>query len=701
VWRQSVRLIKILTLIQLAQLVQVTRADALLKKLEGYSTYTEFAELLKSTKNGHVEYLLQNYVTVFAPSNEALQAFKKTKDVNYNYNNFVLNHIASEPPKESLQSLSPVSTVVGEDSVGQTLTTVLQGHPNLWIRKNSDGLFVNNAKVKLTLPLYNPRQILYLIDRVIEPLVPTEGRPEDFVDIKAGDVLKKNIYDLGNFSISRYAKKVKDIGFKRFPDLNKYSQSTFFIPVDSAFDDMLPNVITEEVIRSHIVPGNLMFSRPIAGSSNTAEPSHSAQWGHPRSPMKVSVTMYTEADGSVKAASQTVIGTSHYTRGRVVVATVVKANIPVRNGIVHLVDRPFVVMASTLMDTINSQANSRFSMFADYLKTAPDLIAKIESTKEATLFIPSNEAFAQLNTDPMQARMAERAEEILGLHFLDGDTIASDDIRIHKPVADSGMFSLNVNFPEGSKDRIWFWVNKTEEQKAAETECEKSKEEDDAECSLEGDVFVDGGGTMAEIVEKDIGASNGVIQVLNKMLGIPMETDTIKEKLRTDPMMTDTNTLGKQADFNDELGADLNFTYFVPSDKAWEQARGEFPSAIHVLFMGPFSYQTSHLLQRHLKIGAKLTMEEMEEMKVVEMRRGGTFRVETKMVDGKKVTMIEHNDRRATIVRPNVECTNGYIHVIDSVMMKRRDVTLAGGSYGMFPSLVAVCSTYFLTFLLH
>ena len=61
---------------------------------------------------------------------------------------------------------------------------------------------------------------------------------------------------------------------------------------------MLPNVITEEVIRSHIVPGNLMFSRPIAGSSNAAEPSHTAQWGHPRSPMKVSVTMYTESDGS-------------------------------------------------------------------------------------------------------------------------------------------------------------------------------------------------------------------------------------------------------------------------------------------------------------------------------------------------------------------------------------------------------------------
>ena len=38
------------------------------------------------------------------------------------------------------------------------------------------------------------------------------------------------------------------------------------------------------------------------------------------------------------------------------------------------------------------------------------------------------------------------------------------------------MFSLNVNFPEGSKDRVWFWVNKTEQQKAAEAECENSKE---------------------------------------------------------------------------------------------------------------------------------------------------------------------------------------------------------------------------------
>ena len=38
---------------------------------------------------------------------------------------------------------------------------------------------------------------------------------------------------------------------------------------------------------------------------------------------------------------------------------------------------------------------------------------------------------------------------------------------------------------------------------------------------------------------------------------------------------------------------------------------------------------------------------------------------------------VEWENLRAEIIRPNLECTNGYIHVIDTVLMKRRDVTLA------------------------
>jgi uncharacterized surface protein with fasciclin (FAS1) repeats len=211
--------------------------------------------------------------------------------------------------------------------------------------------------------------------------------------------------------------------------------------------------------------------------------------------------------------------------------------------------------------------------------------------------------------------------------------------------------------------------------------------------------MVDGGGTMAEIVEKDIGASNGVIQVINKVLGFPQ--DNVREKLRSDPMMTKTNSLGEQEHFNDQFANDdLSYTFLVPSDKAWDKVKNEFATAYKVLFMGPFSYQTTHVLERHMKVGAKLSIEELVFNETLDMLRGGPFKFSTRIVDGESVTIVTHDDREAVVVRANIECTNGYIHVIDNVIMKRRDVTLAGGS-GIFPSLLAVASTYFLTFLLH
>ena len=38
---------------------------------------------------------------------------------------------------------------------------------------------------------------------------------------------------------------------------------------------------------------------------------------------------------------------------------------------------------------------------------------------------------------------------------------------------------------------------------------------------------------------------------------------------------------------------------------------------------------------------------------------------------------IEWEDLTARIIRPNMECSNGMIHVIDKVILKERDITLA------------------------
>lgn len=45
---------------------------------------------------------------------------------------------------------------------------------------------------------------------------------------------------------------------------------------------------------------------------------------------------------------------------------------------------------------------------------------------------------------------------------------------------------------------------------------------------------LDGMGVTADVVEPDIGATNGVIHVINRVLGFPVHT--IEEKLALDPM---------------------------------------------------------------------------------------------------------------------------------------------------------------------
>ena len=65
---------------------------------------------------------------------------------------------------------------------------------------------------------------------------------------------------------------------EKFPQFNQYGKMTFFIPVDSAFDvkgrcsseglsdcniqDLRVGTVDEEVVRAHIVPDNVLFTKP-------------------------------------------------------------------------------------------------------------------------------------------------------------------------------------------------------------------------------------------------------------------------------------------------------------------------------------------------------------------------------------------------------------------------------------------------------
>ena len=150
--------------------------------------------------------------------------------------------------------------------------------------------------------------------------------------------------------------------------------------------------------------------------------------------------------------SQTLVGNKQHPRG-VVEARIVKGDIPVQSGIVHLIDRPLVIVTNTLaqmvavgqrvssrlyssvLHTACCQAGHRFQIFAAHLQNYPELGQRIEQTWQGTILIPTREAFERV-------RGRDLDETILGLHFLP-ETILGSDRRIRQLGGAAGVGSSN------------------------------------------------------------------------------------------------------------------------------------------------------------------------------------------------------------------------------------------------------------------
>jgi len=634
----------------------------LLKKGGAGATHSQFAELLENTDGVH-KYYLDGYLTVFAPSNAALNSFGGDKNIA-----LILNHIASAFPHSDLQT---VNSAISEDQLEERLTTLLHGHPPLWVRKAGGHLYVNQAKVNLVLSVTTDtgnKQYLYLIDSVLEPLIPkAENSVADYVDIKAGDILNyTSKFKIGDFSIEKYAEQIKSLGMEKFPEFSQYGKFTFFLPVDTAFQGMDKGLVDVEVVRSHIVPGNLLFTKPCGRQNGNIDHFHTAQYKQSSMELKSQAAIFEAEDGSIKAQSQTMVGNRNHARGKVV-ASVVKGNIPVQNGVVHLIDRPLIILASTLWEALDPEkpGNKRFSKFANIVKKNPILLEQIQNiqaddtddTKNgATLFVPTNAAFDELTKAGLDMELEENAD-LIGFHFVD-QIIDASDIRISQPQSSWGMFGTKVAYPEGTNKKIWLWN------------------------SDDGEVMVDGGGVGATIVDSNIRATNGIIHQIDKVLGLPLTS--MLHKVKTDPMLKASYQLGEQEHFNEKLGmVEGNYTYLVPSDQAWEKIRKEYSTAYKVLFMGKFWYQVHHILEGHLLIGSKLSVEDIlgdKETGSFNRLRGSPIEFYKTTIDGEEAVMVRDEDLVARVVRSNLATSNGYIHIIDSVLMKRRDVTLSAGS---------------------
>ena len=82
----------------------------------------------------------------------------------------------------------------------------------------------------------------------------------------------------------------------------------------------------------------------------------------------------------------------------------------------------------------------RFREFAKYVQKAPQLCERIKNTADATVLVPTNEAFNFISSSQMDEKISADAERILGLHFIEHPpAILADDVRVTNPQDDTGV----------------------------------------------------------------------------------------------------------------------------------------------------------------------------------------------------------------------------------------------------------------------
>ncbi|KMZ03122.1 fasciclin-1 isoform X8 [Drosophila simulans] len=603
-----------------------------------------FYSLLESNQIANSTLSLRS-CTIFVPTNEAFQRYKsKTTHVLY--------HITTE--------------AYTQKRLPNTVSSDMAGNPPLYITKNSNGdIFVNNARIIPSLSVETnsdgKRQIMHIIDEVLEPLTVKAGHSDTPNNPNALKFLKNaEEFNVDNIGVRTYRSQVTMA--KKESVYDAAGQHTFLVPVDEGFKlSARSSLVDGKVIDGHVIPNTVIFT----AAAQHDDPKASGAF---EDLLKVTVSFFKQKNGKMYVKSNTIVGDAKHRVG-VVLAEIVKANIPVSNGVVHLIHRPLMIIDTTVTQFLqknfgcnsfkfmneNAENGALRKFYEVIMDNGGAVLDDINSLTEVTILAPSNEAWNSSNINNV-LRDRNKIRQILNMHIIK-DRLNVDKIRQKNANLIAQVPTVNNN--------TFLYFNVRGE--GADTV-----------------ITVEGGGVNATVIQADVAQTNGYVHIIDHVLGVPYTT--VLGKLESDPMMSDTYKMGKFSHFNDQLNnTQRRFTYFVPRDKGWQKTELDYPSAHKKLFMADFSYHSKSILERHLAISDKeYTMKDLvkfsqESGSVIlpTFRDSLSIRVEEEA--GRYV--IIWNYKKINVYRPDVECTNGIIHVIDYPLLEEKDVVVAGGSY--------------------
>ncbi|KAK9880989.1 hypothetical protein WA026_014336 [Henosepilachna vigintioctopunctata] len=633
-------------------------------------------------------------VTIFAPINSAFQSYGK--GIKYP-DEIIPYHITGVPKKTDQLGTSYTS-----------LSSELSGSPILWVTHITgtyhDDIYINNARVliaksNIQVMQNSNEQLIHKIDEVLIPTRSAKNASNRVYNPTAWEFLEN--YEsliMGDHRLRAFRQRVQ--ATNKGDIFNTEGGHTFFIPVDEGFKGERAAAIDGKVIDGHVIPRQVLFTAP----TRKGVPFQTLANGDNNIRVVISFTQEIRGNNRIVhyVKSHTILGDGRHTQG-VVLAEIVKPNIPVKNGVIHLIQKPLMVVDNSVKELLLEQmdficnvgVNKEPDVYYDDIpplhenqggilskfvnainrsgSIGEDFFRRLNhSGGEVTLFAPCNAAWDNdlaldaLVQDPVKFR------EILNMHLIVDKKLYVDKIIKNRQMKIYQSATLNP------RQYLYFNVMSVGNNRT---------------------VTVEGGGVNATVLQADLAATNGIIHVIDRVLGVPYST--ILDKLEQDHMLNTTFQLGLRRGFNNILNdTSKKYTYFVPRDKAWTDARIRMPSTVKVLFMPEYAYYANNILEHHLVVSD--TAFTMEKIKLLSNQsttnqnfgryvklptiRGGSLRlyVEERFdhysPNENSTFYINWNGEKIPVFRPDVECTNGIIHVIDLPFLQESDVKISGAS---------------------
>ncbi|HLF53016.1 fasciclin domain-containing protein [Flavobacterium sp.] len=166
---------------------------------------------------------------------------------------------------------------------------------------------------------------------------------------------------------------------------------------------------------------------------------------------------------------------------------------------------------------------------------------------------------------------------------------------------------------------------------------------------------------VATVTTADVTASNGVIHIVDKVIGLP----TIVTHATANPNFTSlvaALTSAGQPDFVSILSGVGPYTVFAPTNAAFTALDAELaPGGI----AGVSNANLTKVLQYHVANGNVLAASLTEGQMVSTLLTPQTFTIQ--LTDGAKI--MDVNNRLSNIIATDVQCANGVIHVLDKVLL--------------------------------